>query len=256
MKADKTDTYIIHFKTKIKRNDRNCLTRENYCTPTNKVSYKVKKNIQSVQEFFKLNNRYPGLAPDYYCNIPNSTFADEEHYTEECVKNHYNDCMKNFDLNMQFFSSLDTEKFNNHLTSFVEKNRFKEIDDLQTVSQTEGVYILVLDKYNQVYIGISSDIKKRILSHWSKRKEFDHLICGKVEESILSIDSFGALDTTRIFYKPCSWWGKDKAEEKFVAKFKSIYRLNRVAGGLNAEEDRTLRNLMFNANIQKRSLGN
>lgn len=247
------DTYLTLFKTKIKRNGRNYLTRENYCVPTHEPSYKVRKNIKIVQEFFEINNRYPGLVPDYYCNIPNCIFADNEHYTEEYVENHYNDCMKNFDLNMQFFSSLDTEKFNKHLMSFVRRNRFKEIDDLQTVSQIEGVYILVLDKYNQVYIGVSSDIKRRILSHWSRKKEFDHLICGKVEESIISIDSFGALDTTRIFYKPCSWWEKDKVEEKYVANFKSIYRLNRVAGGLNAEEDRTLRNLMLESNIQKRN---
>lgn len=248
------DTYLTHFKTKIKRNERNYLTRDNYCVPTSEPSYKVRKNIKIVQEFFEINNRYPGLVPAYYCNIPNRIFADKEHYTEEYVENHYNTCMKNFDLNMQFFSSLDTEKFNKHLMSFVKRNRFKEIDDLQTVSQIEGVYILVLDKYNQVYIGVSSDIKRRILSHWSRKKEFDHLICGRVEESIISIDSFGALDTTRIFYKPCSWWEKDKVEEKYVANFKSIYRLNRVAGGLNAEEDRTLRNLMLEANIQKRNL--
>lgn len=248
------DTYLTHFKTKIKQNERNYLTRENYCVPTSEPSYKVRKNIRIVQEFFEINNRYPGLAPDYYCNIPNRIFADEEHYTKEYVENHYNDCMKNFDLNMQFFSTLDTEEFNKHLMSFVKRNRFKEIDDLQTVSQIEGVYILVLDKYNQVYIGVSSDIKRRILSHWSRKKEFDHLICGRVEESILSIDSFGALDTTRIFHKPCGWWEKDKAEEKYIAKFKSIYRLNRVAGGLNSEEDRSLRNLMLETNIQKRSL--
>ena len=53
-------------------------------------------------------------------------------------------------------------------------------------------------------------MKKRILGHWNRQKEFDHLICGKIEESILSIDSFGALDTTRIFYKPCRWHEKDK----------------------------------------------
>lgn len=247
--------YITHFKTRIKRSDKNKLTRENYCVPTTEVSYKVKKNIKIAKEFFKSNNRYPGLVPDYYCNIPNNIFADEEHYTEEYVESHYNDCMKNFDLNMQFFASLDSEKFNKHLLSFVKRNRFKEIDDLQTVSQIEGIYILVLDKYNQAYIGISSDIKRRILSHWS-RKKFDHLICGRVEESILSIDSFGALDTTRIFYKPCGWREKDKVEEKFVAKFKSIYRLNRVAGGFNGEEERTLRNVVLSANVQKRNLGN
>lgn len=254
MNTDKKETYIIHFKTKIKRNDRNFLTRENYCIPTTEASYKVKKNIKTAQAFFESNNRYPLLAPDWYCNIPNHIFADNEHYTEEYVKKHYANCMRNFDLNMQYFASLDAEKFNKYLMSFIKKNRFKEAEDLQTVSQVEGVYILVLDKYKQVYIGISSDMKKRILGHWNRRKEFDHLICGKIEESILSIDSFGALDTTRIFYKPCGWYEKDKAGKKYVAQFKSIYRLNRVSGGINAEGDQTLRNLILGANIQKRDL--
>ena len=96
--------------------------------------------------------------------------------------------------------------------------------------------------------------KELDIADWNRQKEFDHLICGKIEESILSIDSFGALDTTRIFYKPCRWYEKDKAEEKYVAQFKSIYRLNRVSGGINAEEDRTLRNVTLLANMQKRAL--
>ena len=52
-----------------------------------------------------------------------------------------------------------------------------------------------------MYIGISNDIKKRILTHWGSKKDFDRLLFGKKENSVLSIDSFGALDTTRIFYK-------------------------------------------------------
>ena len=57
------------------------------------------------------------------------------------------------------------EKFNKYLSSFVKRNRFKEIDDLKTVSGVEGIYLLVLDEYKQVYIGISTDIKKRIMQH-------------------------------------------------------------------------------------------
>ncbi len=67
--------------------------------------------------------------------------------------------------------------------------------------------MLVLDEYKQVYIGQSTDIKSRILHHRSKKKPFDRLIFGSVENSILSIDSFGALDTTRIYisYKKHLW---------------------------------------------------
>ena len=84
-----------------------------------------------------------------------------------------------------------------------------ETDDLNELAGKQGVYILVLDEYKQAYIGKSEaagGMKQRILNHWSKRKEFGRLLNGKVESSILSIDSFGALDTTRIFYKELKWY--------------------------------------------------
>lgn len=81
------------------------------------------------------------------------------------------------------------------------------------------------------------------------------MLNGNVETSILSIDSFGALDTTRIFYKELKWYQDlDKYEGKMVSEFKSEYRLNRVAGGLNAEEEGSLRNLHLLSTIQKRKL--
>lgn len=246
--------YIVHFNTRIKCSDRNKLTRENYCIPTRNISWKNKKNIQIAEDFFEQHKRYPRLCPSCYQNIPNDVFADSEHFTEEFVAKHYRDCVENFDLNMRFFSRIEKDKFERHLNSFARRNRFKEIDDLKIVSGVEGIYIMVLDEYKQVYIGVSGDIKKRILAHWTSKKDFEHLLCGAVYESILSIDSFGALDTTRIFYKPCSWWEKDKAEEKYISKFSSKYRLNRMAGGINGEADRDLREVMLLANVQTRDL--
>lgn len=220
MKTKTNDTYIIHFNTRLKRTDRNKLSRENYCVPSTNLRSDTKKIILFAQEFFKKNKKYPSFYPEHYCKIPNNVFSDYEHYTNEWVENHYCNCMYNFDLNMKFFSSLNHDDFNKYLLSFVKKNRFKEIDDLKTVLDIEGVYILVLDEYKQVYIGVSSNIKRRILQHWSGKKEFDRLIYGGKDKSILSIDSFGALDTTRIFYKPCGWYEKDKAEEKYTSSFK------------------------------------
>ncbi len=139
---------------------------------------------------------------------------------------------------------------------FVKKHKFIEIIDLSEVSNKKGAYILVLDKYKQVYIGVSTSengIKGRILQHWSKMKEFDRLIFGSVETSILSIDSFGALDTTRIFYKELKRYQDLNAyERKLVVEFKLKYRLNRISGGLNAEDDSELRNLKLMASMQKR----
>ncbi len=203
------DNYFIHFKTRLKKNDRN-KDKEDQC-------------------YLKLSDEF---------------FADEEHYSDEWVEKHYKDCMKNFDLNMKYFESLDYNNFDKKLKLFVKKNRFIEANNLDDLV-VSGIYILVLDKYKQVYIGMSGNIRKRILNHWSKKKDFSRLIFGKVEESILSIDSFGALDTTRIFYKKvnscfniCSL-----EEEKYVKTFDNKYLLNRVGGGINAEDDEKLRNL-------------
>ena len=130
----------------------------------------------------------------------------------------------------------------------------REVFDLKDIAGIEGIYVLVLGQYKQVYIGKSSDIKRRILSHWSRKKEFDHLICGRVDESVISIDSFGALDTTQIFYKRVSWRDIDEVEEKLVSSFKGEYLINRVAGGLNAENEAPIRNLQLLASMKKREL--
>ncbi|CAI3796766.1 hypothetical protein NKCBBBOE_01658 [Pseudarthrobacter sp. MM222] len=51
------------------------------------------------------------------------------------------------------------------------------------------------------------DIRTRIKRHWSGTKQFDRLIFGTKESSILSIDSFWPLDTMRIFApKPPGAW--------------------------------------------------
>lgn len=251
-------SYIIHFNTKIKKKDSNSLTRDNYCTPSREVDYTTKKNLEEARRFFEHYGRRPLLCPSCYCNIPNEVFSDYEHFTEEFVRKHYENCMRNFDLNMEYCETLDFAQFDKYLKSFVKKHKFREITDLQDASGISGIYILVLDKYKQIYIGktqSSSGIKERILSHWNRKKEFSRLIYGNVEDSILSIDVFGALDTTRIFIKECRWFDDINAiEQKLVENFDARYRLNRVAGGLNGEDDRALRNLELINSRQKRNL--
>ncbi len=55
-----------------------------------------------AKEFKDANGRRPLFISPFYCDIPNNIFADEEHYTDEYLENHYKNCMKNFDLNMSF----------------------------------------------------------------------------------------------------------------------------------------------------------
>lgn len=233
--------YITHFNTKIRKTISNKLTRDNYCIPDNKISYVCRKSLK-----FAIDRR------NY--KIPNEYYIDENTYTEKYVKEHYDECMYNYDLNIKYFSNLKHNEFDKYLKSFVIKNKFKEIFELEEVNKVEGIYILVLDEYNQVYIGISNDIKKRILAHWSSKKDFDRLLFGKKETSVLSIDSFGALDTTRIFYKEVKPQSINSQEYQIVNKFNSIYTLNRVDGGINSECNKDIRDLELLGSMKKREL--
>ena len=153
----------------------------------------------------------------------------ESHYTKQIAK-----ADLNYDLNMAYFNSLDFDEFNSYLVQQCKKFKFVECHDLTDLDNKMGVYMLVLDDYKQVYIGQSDNIKRRIIIHWNKRKSLERLIFGDVCNSILSIDSFGALDTTRIFYiETISTY---KTEERIVKKFFSGYMLNRTAGGIGSYE--------------------
>ena len=136
----------------------------------------------------------------------------------------------NYDLNMAYFNSLDFSEFNCYLLQQCNKFKFKECNDLNDLEYMYGVYILVLDEFKQVYIGTSENIKKRIRSHWNNKKSLERLLWGDVLSSILSIDSFGPLDTTRIFYKKT--YATYSTEEKIVRNFDPKYLLNRTAGGI------------------------
>lgn len=263
--------YIIHFNIKLRKTPNNKLTRDNYCNPPDKIDsthrYLIKKykgKLEQYENYIKVNGetsevkREIELINKFYnifVNMPNEVFTDEEHYTETYKNKVYKDCMKNFDMNMEYFAKLNHEDFTQYIERFVKKYKLSEVNDLNVLNNKNGIYILVLDEYNQVYIGVSNNIKKRIQNHWSNKKEFSRLIYGNVNTSILSIDSFGALDTTRIYYKEVNgFFATDKEEEKLVKTFKKEYRLNRVAGGINGEENSSLRNLMLLSSTQKRKL--
>jgi len=108
--------------------------------------------------------------------------------------------------------------------------QFKEVFDLNEYDGVAGHYIIILDEYNQAYFGITSDLRRRMTSHWSKTKEFDRLIFGRVENSILSIDSFRALDTTRIFVSTRQKT-HEYEEDALIKSFPKKFTINRTAGG-------------------------
>jgi len=135
---------------------------------------------------------------------------------------------ENYRINMRYFHSLSHEVFNSELIRFANKHKFKETHDLNTLNHLQGYYIMVLDKYCQIYIGTSNDIKRRIMQHWNSPGPKGYL-WGDIYHSILSIQSFRALDTTRLFYKKSNSIYID--ENKYIDNFPSEYLLNRTKGG-------------------------
>ncbi len=166
--------------------------------------------------------------------IEKVTFKDshlKKLYTDSIINSHTEACLYNYDKNMNYFHSLSHEDFNEELENFIRENmNFKEITDLTSVDGKSGYYIMVLDEYAQAYIGTSRDIKKRIQQHWRMQMFFDRMIFGTKENSILSINSFRALDTTRIFVYLTS--NTYHLEDKLINQFDNKYLLNRTAGGV------------------------
>ena len=110
---------------------------------------------------------------------------------------------------------------------------------MNELREKKGIYVLVLDKYKQVYVGQSMvDIFKRIKRHWQRKIEFENLLIGKVNKTKFSIDSFGILDTTRIYVELIDS-GRynvsakiDERERYLVNKIPDKFLLNKVGGGI------------------------
>lgn len=197
-----------HFGVEVRKGKRGLkLTRENYVEVSNK-------------------NSLPRFSIDIY--------ADEEGkiYSDEWCAKQFDDSLRNYDLNIEYFSLLSHDEFNEEINKFLESNKcFVEVFDLNLYDNKSGYYIMVLDEYCQVYIGTTDNIKSRVRQHWSKSKSFDRLLfpMGAVNSSILSIDSFRAFDTSRVFaYTTKSTFD---LEEKFINQFSAKFVCNRLAGG-------------------------
>lgn len=162
-------------------------------------------------------------------------YEDAEHrtYTDAWCEEMHAQALANFNLNMAHFASLDPGEFEAALQSAVaSQRRMVEVTDLAKWDGVAGLYIMVLDEYRQAYVGAtdaSVGILKRIKQRWTGTKPLDRLIWGDPQTSILSIDSFRALDTTRIFALKTtrSFVGENPLLEQFPPEF----MLNRVPGG-------------------------
>ena len=206
------------------------LSRETYATINNRST--VISRCEAIQRLTK------GPNPTIFLDETDGSVR----YTESYCLMHRQRCLQNFDINMKRYQEIDPRDFNQALLKFVKGRKFQEVSSLmdpicttdpwKECSVAGFVYIMVLDEYKQVYIGITErTVQERIQQHWRKKKEFDRLIWGSVENSLLSIDSFGPLDTTRLFVKP--YYREYKTpleiyEAKCIRVFDKRYRLNRL----------------------------
>lgn len=160
-----------------------------------------------------------------------SSFLKGESYSESWCRDHAINALINFDINMDYFRSLDKHEFLKSITNFLRYNpNFVEVKNLKDFIGKPGYYLMVLDEYRQAYIGTTSDLYKRINSHWHSSKEFDRLIFGGTRNSILSIDSFRPLDTTRLFVHVCE--NLYAYEDDYIDTIPAKFVCNRTRGGL------------------------
>ncbi len=220
-----------HFGIKIKDGKYGVkLTRENYAVINIKRTQKSKK----IENYNHFKQAYNGINREKY----NEIYTDESgnFYTDDWCNKMKGRALINFDLNMDFFSTLDNDEFNKALEKFLKKNnKFRNVSDLKTLDHIQGYYLMVIDDYCQLYIGTSKDIKSRISAHWTKKKEFDRLIFGSMSTSKLSVDSFRALDTTRIYiYETTTLF---TLEDKFLCSIPNKFSCNRMGGGLPTKDN-------------------
>lgn len=165
-------------------------------------------------------------------------FEDSEHriYTDEWCERQRKAALENFDLNIARFEALDEVAFEAAILNVLSLNPgLREVTDLNQWSRGSYLYIMVLDGYKQVYVGLATGaggLKQRIRQHWSGNKQFDRLIYGDAGTSTISIDSFRALDTSRIFAARAS--NPSRLENVVLEQMPSEFVLNRIAGGTPA----------------------
>ena len=171
------------------------------------------------------------LTRDNYIHPSKKSSFKNTEYSDKYIATQTRRALFNFDLNMRFFSKLDSEEFNRTIENFSRQYpQFIEIKDLNEYRYQSGYYLLVLGKYKQIYLGTTYDICRRIRDHWTRSKQFDRLIFGSVFTSRLSIDSFRPLDTTRIFVYPTEKIFEN--EDNFISSFPDKFIINRTKGGI------------------------
>ena len=129
-----------------------------------------------------------------------------------------NNALENYDLNIEYFNSLNKCEFESALHDILNSYSFVEIFDLNKVKGLKGIYLLILDNYKQIYVGQTNrDLKARILRHFKIEIPFQRVPFVKYDT--LPIDAFKPLDTTRIYILLTSEQKlMDEIESKIIKK--------------------------------------
>lgn len=227
---ENSDKYVMHFGVRIDKTRPSAqLNREKYLQVSENVSI----------------SSYPWAKRDVDQGIADYYIFDEENkkvfYAESHKQLLKENALQNFDINMENFEVLDKQEFEEALDSYIKKHHFTEITDLKCDKFVDPyeqgidgyIYIMVLGKYKQVYIGMTrQSLCVRIKRHWSNKKPLDRLVFGSVNTSQISIDSFGPLDTTQIFAKPYRGKkinGLERLESRYIHAFDYRFLLNRLS---------------------------
>ena len=259
LKYNNDINYIEHFKMIFEKEKVKLYLKEedyisNYKVPYNEITRRIKKELNNSSDIyadwkkFDENKALVDMADNCNC-YPAWVKYDWKNnslvYNEEFIKRNKEAILKNLNLNLKFYTELDSEEFNKNLDKVLKlkKNKgLKKVTDLKEYIGKKGIYIMVLDKYKQIYIGQSKrDVVERIINHWKRKVEFENLLIGKVNESKLSIDTFGMLDTTRIYIEdidPLYYNNSekiDKREEYLINSIPEQYLINKVGGGLRLD---------------------
>ena len=188
---------LTHFNCRLRdKNGGYKLTKENFATDSNKS----------------------GL-------VPGATISDK------LYQKYLKEAPINFDYNMDFYSKLSKIEYNDMIENLVNETSFVEIANLQEYAEVSGLYAMIIGEYCQIYIGKADNIKKRILRHWSQTMPLDRLIFGDTERSRIGIDSFRALDTTKILVYPLSLDEAAVLEKEYIEKISDKFLINRTIGG-------------------------
>lgn len=238
------DIYILYFgiwldKTKVRLH----LTRENFAKIDKESYTKVGAHNEILKRWDEWKKQKEKLEfNEFYTRIcpPGLKFEKEGNklvLSDEYCKRYQEMCLQNYDLNMKYISMLDKKKFSKVIDKVVKKYNMIEINNLNECRKQTGIYMTVLDNFKQLYIGQTTrDLKDRILSHWKVKPKFDKVLFGRVNESVIAYDSYGALDTTRIFVIYETDKNKiDRIEEKLVKEIPKEYQSNRIGGGIHLD---------------------